>query len=305
MRATDLSSRTEDAYSHWIADFVAWTGWAQPHTFTGAMVTDYLSHLANDRDVSASTQNQAFSALLWLFRRGLERELGIVKAKRAVRHAQPKDVLTKDEMKTLLEHLSGEWRLLTELGYGTGMRLMELLRLRVKDCDFGNRLISVMDGKGGKHRVVPMPASLCAALSRQVDRVKITHESDLADGLGEVWLPNSLARKYPAASRQLKWQWLFPSPTICQDSGKRRRHHLFPTGFQSALRNAAAKAGISKRVSPHVLRHTFATHLLEMGRTITEVQERLGHSDVRTTMIYLRSVDMKRMPSPIDCLCSH
>lgn len=306
MRSLYLSPRSEDAYCHWIADFCAWTGWRKPETFTGAQVTEYLSYLANERNVSASTQNQAFAALLWLFRRGLEKELGAVKAERATRHAPPKDILTKDEMRRLISCLSGEWKLLAELGYGTGLRLMELLRLRVKDIDFGNGLLAVHDGKGGKHRVVPLPSSLRSALKAQIDRVDLMHRADLAEGLGAVWLPDALARKYPTASRQFKWQWLFPSPTVCRDrDGSRRRHHLFPTGFQSALRKAAVKAGIAKRVSPHVLRHSCATHLLEMGRSITEVQQRLGHSDVRTTMAYLHAVDMKQMPSPVDCLCSH
>lgn len=306
MRARRLSPRTEDAYVHWVADFFRWTDWAKPESLTGQQVTDYLSHLAGERNVSRSTQNQAFNALLFLFRYGLEKEMGEIKAERATRRANVPEILTKDEMLALCSHLTGDWLLLTQLGYGTGLRLMELLRLRVKDFDFGNGLLTVNDGKGGKNRVVPLPKSLAAALRDKLESVAALHKADTLAGFGEVWLPGCLAVKYPTAARSLKWQWAFPSREICSDrDGKRRRHHLFPNGFQTALREAARKAGITKRVSPHILRHTHATHLLEMGRSLNEVQQRLGHSDVRTTMIYLHCVDTKRMPSPIDCLCSH
>lgn len=306
MRARRLSPRTEDAYVHWVADFFQWTGWVKPEALTGQQVTNYLSHLAADRNVSASTQNQAFNALLFLFRYGLEKELGEIKAERAIRKANVPEILTKDEMMAVCSHLSGDWLLLTQLGYGTGLRLMELLRLRMNDFDFGNGLITVHDGKGGKNRVVPMPKSLVTVLRHKLDSVAAMHKADTLAGFGEVWLPDCLASKYPTAAKSLKWQWAFPSREICTDrSGARRRHHLFPNGFQTVLREAAKKAGISKRVSPHILRHSHATALLEMGRSINEVQKRLGHSDVRTTMVYLHCVETKKMPSPIDCLCQH
>ncbi|NBR88090.1 MAG: integron integrase [Proteobacteria bacterium] len=306
MRERRLSPRTEDAYVHWTAQFFAWTGWARPDAVTGQQVTDFLSHLAAERQVSASTQNQAFNALLFLFRHGLEKEMGEIKATRATRQANVPEILTKDELAALMKHLAGDWLLLTQLGYGTGLRLMELLRLRVKDFDFGNGLITVHDGKGGKNRVVPLPKSMANALKAKLETVRAIHNADLANGFGSVWLPGELAVKYQAARTAFKWQWAFPSREICEDrDGTRRRHHLFPNGFQTALREAAKKAGITKRVSPHILRHSHATALLEMGRSINEVQARLGHCDVRTTMIYLHCVDAKRMPSPMDCLCEH
>lgn len=306
MRALRMSPRTEDAYVNYIADFLKWSGWTKPESLTTQQVTDYLSSLATERNVAASTQNVAFNALLFLFRRVLEKEFGKVKAERATRVANVPEILTKDELKAMLSHLRGDWLLLAQLGYGTGLRLMELLRLRVKDCDFSNGIIAVHDGKGGKNRVVPLPKSLAGALGKQAEKVAALHKADIADGCGTVWLPHQLAAKYPKASRELKWQWLFPSKEICKDNeGKRRRHHLFPNGFQTALREAGKKAGITKRCSPHILRHSHATALLEMGRSLAEVQARLGHKDVKTTMIYLHCVETKTMPSPMDCIFEH
>lgn len=306
MRSLRLSPRTENAYVNYIADFLAWSKWTKPENLSGQQMTDYLSHLATDRNVAASTQNVAFNALLFLFRRVLEKELGEIKAERATRVANVPEILTTDEIKSLFSKLRGEWLLIAQIGYGTGLRLMELLRLRVRDCDFGNGVITVHDGKGGKNRIVPLPKSLVVALKLQTEKVRHIHRADIAEGLGEVWLPHQLAAKYPKASRELKWQWLFPSREICKDrDGSRRRHHLFPNGFQTAMRNAGREAGIAKRCSPHILRHCHATALLEMGRSITEVQHRLGHKDVTTTMIYLHCVETKKMPSPIDCLCDH
>jgi integron integrase len=306
MRALRMSPRTEDAYVNYIADFLQWSGWTKPEALTTQQVTHYLSSLATERNVAASTQNVAFSALLFLFRRVLEKEFGEVKSERATRVSNVPEILTKDELKAMLSHLSGDWLLLSQLGYGTGLRLMELLRLRVKDCDFGNGLITVHDGKGGKNRVVPLPKSLACALKKQAEKVVAQHKTDLAAGYGAVWLPHQLALKYPKASREPKWQWLFPSREICKaNDGTKRRHHLFPNGFQTALRDAGKKAGITKRCSPHILRHSHATALLEMGRSLAEVQARLGHKDVRTTMIYLHCVETKTMPSPMDCIFQH
>ncbi len=306
MRAARLSPRTEDSYVHCVCEFLAWSNWTRPENLTTQQVTDYLSELATVRNVAASTQNVHFNALLFFFRRVLEREFGEVKAERATRVANVPEILTREEMKALLAKLSGDWLLLAQCGYGTGLRLMELLRLRVKDCDFGNGIIAVHDGKGGKNRAVPLPKSLAIALKRQAEKVAHIHRADLAQGFGSVWLPHQLSAKYPKASRETKWQWLFPSREICTDrDGSRRRHHLFPNGFQTALRNAGKAAGITKRCSPHILRHSHATALLEMGRSLAEVQARLGHKDVRTTMIYLHCVEVKTMPSPIDCLCEH
>lgn len=306
MRSARLSPRTEQAYCHWIVDMLAWSGWPKPESLTGQQVTDYLSHLAVDRKVSASTQNQAFNALLFLFRRVFERELGEVKAERAKVSANVPEFVTGEEFKQLLNYLAGDNKLLALIAFGTGLRLMELLRLRVKDVDFNGGLLTVHDGKGGKDRVVPLPKSLRDALQIQIRKVTAQHEADLAAGFGSVWLSESLAKKYPKAATDLKWQWLFPSPTICKaDDGAMRRHHLFPTGFQRALKEAGEAAKLNKRVHPHALRHGHATALLAMGRSLEEVRKRLGHADIRTTQIYLHCVSMAEAPNPVDCLCCH
>lgn len=306
MRALRLSPRTEDAYCHWIVDFCRWCGWKPPETFTSQQVTDYLSYLAVEKKVSASTQNQAFNALLFLFRRVLEKEFGEIKAERAKVSAKVPEFVTADEFNMVCANLSGDSKLLALLAFGTGLRLMELLRLRIKDIDFGAGLVVVHDGKGGKNRVVPLPKSLREWLSRKIAENRIRHADDLLNGLGSVWLPDSLAIKYPNAAKDFKWQWLFPSPTICKaDDGTMRRHHLFPTGFQAALKTAGEKAGLFKRVHPHALRHGHATALLSMGRSLDEVRQRLGHKDIRTTQIYLHCVNSAAAPNPVDCLCVH
>ena len=306
MRAIRLSPRTEDAYCRWIVDFCQWCEWKQPETFTPQQVTDYLSSLAVERKVSASTQNQAFNALLFLFRRVLEKEFGEIKAERAKVSENIPEFVTADEFKLVCSHLSGDAKLLALLAFGTGLRLMELLRLRIKDIDFGGGLVIVHDGKGGKNRVVPLPKSLHDSLALKIAGNKLQHANDLIAGYGSVWLPDSLALKYPNASKDFKWQWLFPSPTICKaDDGTLRRHHLFPTGFQAALKLAGEKAGLNKRVHPHALRHGHATALLSMGRSLEEVRKRLGHADIRTTQIYLHCVNSADAPNPVDCLCNH
>lgn len=306
MRGLRLSPRTETAYIHWIADFFGWTDFARPETITGAQVTDYLSSLAVDRKVSASTQNQAFNALLFLFRRVLDKPLGEVKARRAKVSANVPEFVTADEFKLLLPHLSGDSRMLALIAFGTGLRLMELLRLRIRDIDFYAGLVIVHDGKGGKNRAVPLPKSLHAALSAKIAEVKAQHARDIADGYGSVWLPGALPLKYPKAEKDWRWQWLFPSPTICKaPDGTMRRHHLFPTGWQAALKLAGEKAGLTKRIHPHALRHGNATALLQMGRSIEEVRQRLGHKDLRSTMVYLHCIRMEDAPNPVDCLCCH
>lgn len=306
MRAARLAVRTESAYIHWICDFFAWTKFAKPDNVSSQQVTDYLSHLAVDRKVAAGTQNQAFCALLFLFRYVLKKDFGEINAKRAKVSANIPDYVTRAEVVELLKHLSGTARLLTLLGFGCGLRLMELLRLRVKDCDFGAGLIIVRDGKGGKNRVVPMPKSLVRPLALQILAVTATHKKDLDAGFGSVFLPGALALKYPTAAKDIKWQWVFPSPTICKDDdGTERRHHLFPTGFQKSLRIAGEKAKLNKRIHPHCLRHGYATALLEMGRSLEEVRERLGHKDITTTQIYLHCVSAANSPNPVDCLCEH
>lgn len=299
-----LSPRTEESYVRHISEFVAWTDYQVPETLTTAQVTTFLTMLAVERKVSASTQNQAFNALLFLFRRVMEKEFGEVKAKRAKVSANVPDFLTVDEFKQVLAHLSGDHALLARLAFGTGLRLMELLRLRIKDLDFANRLILVRRGKGEKDRMVPMPQSIMGELGDKLRWVSFQHAQDLKDGFGEVFMPEMLAAKYPNASRELKWQYLFPSVKICTEprTGRKGRHHIFETGWQAALRKAGEKAGLTKRVHPHVFRHSYATRCLEMGMSLIQVQQLLGHADVTTTQRYLHCVNIKLLRSPLDAM---
>lgn len=301
MQAKRYSPRTEQAYLHWIVQFVSWTGFRKPETFTAQDATGFLTHLAVDRNVAPATQNQAFNALMFLFVRILEKPFDSIKAERAKTRSNAPEFLSRDELKNVFAELEGDYQLLARLGYGTGMRLMELLRLRIKDVDFGSGLVTVRDAKGGKDRVVPLPQSLARGLTIQVEASKAIHAKDCEAGYGEVWLPHQLSKKCNA--KDFAWQYLFPSRSLCRDNGTMRRHHLFPTGFQAALKAAGNKAGINKRVHPHVLRHSFATHALESGWLIQKLQAVLGHKDVRTTLVYLHCVDLKTQPTPVDLLC--
>jgi integron integrase len=248
----------------------------------------FLAHLATERSVSASTQNQAMNALVFLFREVLERPLGEMRFGRARRPLRVPVVLTRVEVRALLAQLVGTTALMARLMYGTGMRLMECMRLRVGDVDFGNRLVVVRDGKGGKDRVVPLPERLEAPLQGHLEGGRRLHEEDVQAGVGDVQLPDALARKAPNAPREWIWQFVFPSANLSKDpkTGLIRRHHLHEATLQRAVKQAAERAGIPKRVNSHSLRHSFATHLLEAGYDIRTVQELLGHADVSTTMIY-------------------
>jgi integron integrase len=302
MRLKHMSLRTEESYCRAVAGFCAWTKWKPPAELNGQDVTDYLTHLAVDKKVSASTQNQAFNAILFMFRHVLKKEMGSVDAKRAKTSQHIPEWLTREELRALFKRLDDEWNLLAKLGYGTGMRLMELLRLRIKDCDFGNACILIRDGKGGKDRIVPMPKSLVDSLQGQITKALNLHAGDLAAGFGEVWLPDALAEKFNPKDE--KWQYVFPSREICTDprDGKKRRHHLFETGFQTALRKAGIKAGIKKRVHPHALRHSFATHYLENSGNLILLKDLLGHQSVETTQIYTHCISARNAISPADVL---
>ena len=289
LRVKHYSLRTEDAYLHWIKRFILFHDRKHPREMGGAQVEAFLSHLATEGRVAASTQNQALSSLLFLYREVLAIELpwmeGIVRAKRPARVPV---VLSETEVKALLAQLDGTRWLAASLLYATGMRLLEGLRLRVKDVDFQRREIAVRDGKGGRDRRTMLPERLIEPLKTHLERVKALHERDLAQGHGDVYMPFALARKYPRAGRSWPWQYVFPAGSRSADprGGAVRRHHLDEQVVQRAVAAAARGARIGKPVTPHVLRHSFATHLLEAGYDIRTVQELLGHKDVSTTMIY-------------------
>jgi len=289
LRVRHYSLRTEQAYVGWIRRFIRANGRRHPRELGGAEVEAFLTALATRGRVAAGTQNQALAALLFLYREVLGVDLpwmeNVIRAKRPRRLPV---VLSVPEVRRLLAMTDGQTGLMAALLYGTGMRLMECLRLRVKDVDFGRAEIVVREGKGGKDRRVPLPQRLRDPLLAAVERVRILHGADLAAGRGEVWLPAALARKYPNAAREFGWQYLFPSPALSRDprSGALRRHHLDDSVLQRAVRSARLRAGIAKPATCHTLRHSFATHLLEAGYDIRTVQELLGHKDLSTTQIY-------------------
>jgi integron integrase len=268
-------------------------------------VTAFLSHLATHRRVSASTQNQALSALLFLYRAVLHRELDwlddLVRAKRPARLPT---VLTRSEVNALLRQLDGTVWLVASLLYGAGLRLLEAMRLRVKDIDFDRNEITVRDGKGRKDRVTLLPAAASEPLRLHHEKVQRQHERDLANGLGYVALPDALSRKYPSAAREWPWQWVFPATShYCDtETGQRRRHHLHESVIQRAVKEAARRANLAKPATCHTLRHSFATHLLESGYDIRTIQELLGHTDVSTTMIYTHVLNRggRGVKSPLD-----
>lgn len=289
LRLAHYSYRTEQQYVQWIRRFILFHGKRHPAELSAEEVERFLTHLAVDRKVSASTQNQALSSLLFLYRRVLGIELPwLENITRAKRPARLPVVLSQDEVRTLLASMQGPTRLMASLMYGSGLRLMETLRLRVKDVDFEYSQIVVRDGKGAKDRVTMLPQNLVPSLRLHLGVIREKHEAAIVRRYAGVDLPEALARKYPQAARDWKWQYLFPADRPSRDprSGAWRRHHVYETTVQRAVREAARAAGIMKPVGPHTLRHCFATHLLERGYDIRTVQELMGHSDVRTTQIY-------------------
>ena len=289
LRSRHYSRRTEKAYLGWIRRFIAFNGGRDPAELGAAEISRFLSMLAVQGHVAASTQNQAFSALLFLYRDVLERELsGLDDAVRAKRPVRLPQVLSPAEVQAVLARLRGTMLTMATLMYGSGLRLLECARLRIKDIDFARGEITVRDGKGQKDRVTVLPAKVGDALRAHVERVRQLHLSDLLVGAGSVTLPDALARKYPRAQREWAWQWVFPASRFYSDArtGERRRHHLHESVIQRAFRDAVRAAGIAKPATCHTLRHSFATHLLEKGYDIRTIQELLGHSDVSTTMIY-------------------
>jgi integron integrase len=289
IRRRHYSLRTEDTYVHWIKRFIYFSGKRHPAELGAAEVTAFLNYLARDRDVAASTQNQALSALIFLYREVLATPLPwLDELERVRRPARVPTVLTREETQRLLAQMQGTKWLMASLLYGAGLRLRECLRLRVKDADFGYRQITVRDGKGAKDRVTMLPQSVHEPLKRHLMQVRVLHERDLAAGYGTVELPDALARKYPRAPCEWAWKFVFPSHKLSADprTGVVRRHHVYENYIIRGVKEAARAARIAKHLSCHTLRHSFATHLLESGYDIRTVQELLGHADVSTTMIY-------------------
>jgi integron integrase len=305
MRFKQFSLRTEEAYWVWIRQFIVFHNKQHPRELGKAQVETFLSHLTTAKKVAVSTQNQALNALVFLYREVLHLpfdQLGAIK--RPLRRPKVPVVLSQVEVARLLETMEGTSGLIARLLYGTGLRLMEGLRLRVKDVDFGRGQIIVHDGKGFKDRVTMLPESLREPLTVHLKRVQRLHEQDLKLGLGRVWLPGALRVKYPKAEREWIWQYVFPSKSISVDpeSKLRRRHHVNEMGIQMAVKAAARLANLRKMATPHTLRHSFATHLLENGYDIRTVQDLLGHKDVATTQIYTHVMQKPGLgvKSPLD-----
>jgi integron integrase len=289
VRLRHYSIRTEEAYVNVIRRFILYHQKRHPKEMGVDEIRQYLSHLATDRNVAASTQNVALAALLFLYREVLLIDLPLVECvERAKRPQRIPVVLTIDEVKRVLSQLTGSHLLMASLLYGAGLRLMECVRLRVKDIDFDYSQIIVRDGKGEKDRRTILPQPLVEPIRRHLERARLQHEEDVRQGYGRVYLPHALERKYPKAAAEWLWQYVFPAAKLSIDprTGERRRHHASEDRLQKAVRQAIQRAGIEKRASCHTLRHSFATHLLEDGYDIRTIQELLGHADISTTMIY-------------------
>ncbi|MEJ1385347.1 MAG: integron integrase [Candidatus Sedimenticola sp. (ex Thyasira tokunagai)] len=306
-RIPDYSISTEQTYLHWINRFLRFHKNALPQGCAEREVASFLEYLAVQRKVSGATQSLALNALVFLYARVLETPLGDIGPFRRPKHPRRiPTVLSPKEVEQVFSHIEGMKKLMICLMYGTGMRVMECVRLRIMDLDFAYKQINIRMAKGKKDRVVPMPQVMVDILQKQMAWVKLKHDKDLQDGFGRVMIPEALSRKYPNAERELRWQYLFPASRIAQDprSGIMRRHHIHPSVIQKAVKKASAEAGITKRVTSHTFRHSFATHLLESGSDIRTVQELLGHSDVATTMIYTHVTKKGGLgvASPLDAL---
>jgi integron integrase len=307
LRSRHYSRRTEQTYCQWVKRFIFFHKVRHPVEMGEAEINAFLTHLAVKEKVSASTQNQALSALLFLYRHVLGREVGDLSD--VIRARKPKRlpvVITREEVKSVLANLTGDKWLMASLMYGAGLRLMECLRLRVQDVDFSRNEILVRDGKGAKDRITMLPESIKSPLQEHLKQVRAIHERDLADGWGCVLLPDAIERKYPNAPKEWRWQWVFPQENRWKNTktGEEGRHHVHETILQRAVKEAVRKANLVKREACHTFRHSFATHLLETGYDIRTIQELLGHKDVSTTMIYTHVLNKggHGVRSPIDGL---
>ncbi len=288
LRVRHYAFRTEKSYINWIKRYILFHNKRHPSEMAEPEVEAFLTHLAVDEKVTASTQNQAFSAILFLYKHVLKKELHNVDALRATHPPRLPVVMTKQEAQQVINVLPAKYQLIAQLLYGSGLRLIECLRLRVKDIDFAQNQITVYQGKGNKDRRMMLPDRVKTSLQTHLNRVQLIHQKDLKDGYGCVYLPNALEKKYPNACREWRWQYVFPAAGRSTDprTGLVRRHHLGERAVQQAVRETVNLLGLTKRITCHTFRHSFATHLLEAGYDIRTVQELLGHKDVRTTMIY-------------------
>lgn len=303
-RLKHYSRRTEDTYVDWIKRYILFHKKRHPQEMGLTEIEQFLTHLAVDLNVAASTQNQAYSAILFLYRYVLHIDLPDINAVRAKKPKRLPVVLTRDEVRRVIDQLDGTPKLMVQLLYGSGLRLNECVRLRVKDLDFIQKQILIREAKGNADRVTMLPASLIEPLQTHLRRVKQLHTQDLKDGHGTVYLPTAFDRKYPHAAAAWSWQYVFPANRLSTDpqTGQVRRHHASDSSLQKTVAAAAKRAGLTKPIGPHTFRHSFATHLLESGYDIRTVQELLGHKDVKTTMIYTHVLNRGGLAvrSPLD-----
>ncbi len=301
--------RTEQTYCDWIIRYIKYHDCRKhPREMGKSEIESFLSHLASDLKVSASTQRQALNAIVFLYKQVLDmpvaENIGHIRAKK---YSRPPVVMTKSEVRHVFAQMKDNHLLMARMLYGCGLRLMECIRLRIQDLDFGRSLIYLRDAKGGKDRVTIFPKSVQEDMQLRVENVKRIHAEDLAQGFGNVYIPEALSRKYPNASREFRWQYVFPAKRLSNDprtAGVMRRHHVLESGLQKAVKTAVDRAGITKRVTCHTFRHSFATHMLENGVNIRTVQDLMGHADVKTTEIYTHVMekDISVVSSPLDVL---
>lgn len=304
IRSQGLAYQTEKTYVHWIVHYIHFHGKRHPTELGVADVENFLSHLSLNRDVTRNTQRIALNALAYLYNRFLDRPLGDLDWKPAKRQQRIPTVFTHQEATDIIRQMPPVYALMAKLMYGSGLRISECLRLRIKDIDFGMQTIVVREGKGSKDRTTVLPESVIGPLQQQIEQALVLHRQDLAEGLGRVYLPNALARKYPDAETAPEWQFVFPAPRLSLDprSGDWRRHHVIERSLQKAVKEAIRSAGVRKKASCHTFRHSFATRLLERGYDLRTIQTLLGHSDITTTQIYTHVVKKGALGvcSPID-----